>query len=205
MHFKLPLRLSSKQLGRCKRPPSPPLTPPAVSNMPVGKGQPVVIDLDDSSDEEGIYGTPLTGSFEESGSRLAADEDAQNHQPLAFRDADDLAFDDDFTFEEAVEPPDPEQACLEKVLEVFPDIDHEHVRQLYQARPLVPEGSALIENASEELILKILDGGVYPKEKERRSELKRKRATSAGSSEGETAAWEAADRERASGHYSDAA
>lgn len=210
MHFKLPIRLSSKRLGRCKRPPSPPPTPPAVSNMPVGKGQPVVIDLDDSSDEEGIYGTPLTGSFEESGSRLVADEDAQNHQPLAFRDAEDdaedlVAFDDDFTFEEAVEPPDPEQACLEKVLEVFPDIDHEHVRQLYEARPLVPEGSAHIEIAYEELILKILDGGIYPKEKERRNELKRKRATSARSNEVETAAWEAADRERASGHYSDAA
>lgn len=207
MHFKLPLRLSSKRFSRAKRPPSPPLTPPAMSNMPVGKGQAVVIDLDDSSDEEEAYGTPLTGSsYRESEARLAADEDAEDHQSLAFRDSEPLmAFDDDFTFEGASEPPDPEQACLEKVLEVFPDIDHEHVRQMYQARPLVAQGGALNGSPSEELILKILDGGVYPKEKERRNELKRKRAASAGSSEGETAAWEAADREKASGHYSEEA
>jgi len=175
--------------------------------MPVGKSEAVVIELDDSSDEGEVYGTPLTGSsYRESELRLAADEDAQDHQPLAFRDPEDLmAFDDDFRFEEAAEPPDPEQACLEKVLEVFPDIDHEHVRQLYQARPLAAEGVALNGTPSEELILKILDGGIYPKEKERRNELKRKRAVSAGSSEGEMAAWEAADREKASGHYSEEA
>ena len=206
MHFKLPLRLSSKRLSRCKRPPSPPPTPPATFNMSVGKGQAVVIDLDDSSDEEELYGTPRTGSYTKSGLRLIADDDAQDRETPAFRDAEDLvAFDDDFTFEEDADPPDPEQVCLEKVLEVFPDIDHEHVRQLYQTRPVVAGGGAPMGNPSEELILKILDGGVYPKEKERRNELKRKRAASATSSEGETAAWEAADRERASGHYSEEA
>lgn len=206
MHFKLPLRLSSKRLSRCKRPPSPPPTPPATSDMSAGKGKAVVIDLDDSSDEGEAYGTPLTGSYRESEPPLAAEDGPQDYHFEAFRDAGDLRlFADDLTFEEAAEPPDPEQACLEKVLEVFPDIDHEHVRQLYDARPLAAEGGVAYGTLSEELILKILDGGVYPKEKERRNELKRKRAASADSSERETAAWEAADREKASLSYSDEA
>ena len=169
--------------------------------MSAGKGKAVVIEIDDSSDEREFDQTPLTGSYRESEPRLSAEEHVPDHPLPTLRDAGDLRlFADDFAFEEAAEPAHPEQACLERVLEVFPDIDHEHVRQLYQARPLAREGGAPNGTPSEELILKILDGGVYPKEKERRSELKRKRAASAGSNEEETAAWEAADRERASGY-----
>ncbi len=207
MHFTLPLRLSSKRLSRYKRPPSPPPTPPPVSDMSGRKADPVVIELDDTSDEDEEYGTPLSSSDLDLEVRLGAAEGAENDQrPFLCPDARSFEpFPNGLGIQHAAQPADPEQLCIDRVLEVFPDIDREHVRQLYRDRPLVMEGGLANSNPSEDLIVKVLDGGIYPKEADRRKELKRKRATSAASSDGETAVWEAADRERASTHYSEEA
>ena len=68
----------------------------------------------------------------------------------------------------------PYDNCLQKVLEVFPDVSHDHVKSLYNSQPpnaLSPDGIPV----SQELISLILDGGKYPTERDRQNELKRKR------------------------------
>ncbi|KAL8785457.1 MAG: hypothetical protein Q9195_008634 [Heterodermia aff. obscurata] len=71
-------------------------------------------------------------------------------------------------------------SCLEKILEVFPDISHEHCREIYDAQMLSPvEGQPIAQT----LITQILDKEKYPKEKDRQKELKRKRLTSSDDEE----------------------
>ncbi|KAI9869607.1 MAG: hypothetical protein M1830_005302 [Pleopsidium flavum] len=175
--------------------------------MSTGKGEQVFIELGDSSDEEEGYGTPITSGHARDDSQPAAESDAEADQlPFFLLDERNLEpFADDFAYKEAPEPVDPEEVCLNRVLEVFPDIDHEHVRQLYKARPVIAGEAAPHNDPSEHLIVKVLDAGTYPKEKDRRKELKRKRAASAASSQGETAAWEVAEREKATTQYSEEA
>ena len=63
-------------------------------------------------------------------------------------------------------------ACLREVLEIFPDISHDHVQELYDVQlPHPVDGQTVAQN----LITQILDKGKYPKEKDRLKELKRKR------------------------------
>ena len=70
--------------------------------------------------------------------------------------------------------------CLVKILEVFPDISHEHCREIYDAQMLNPGEGQLI---AQTLITHILDKGKYPKEKDRQKELKRKRLTNSDDEE----------------------
>ena len=63
-------------------------------------------------------------------------------------------------------------ACLQEVLEIFPDISRDHVQHLYDAQLLQPRNGQAI---AQHLITQILDAGKYPKEKDRLKELKRKR------------------------------
>ncbi|KAL6719317.1 hypothetical protein ACLMJK_003556 [Lecanora helva] len=99
-------------------------------------------------------------------------------------------------------PHDPYQACLNKVLEVFPDVSHDHTRRLYDENV----GSFNLHTRRAEelgpvLIEKILDGGVYPKERDRLRELKRKRSDREVDEE-EAAKWRHMDlREAAPIHY----
>ena len=69
--------------------------------------------------------------------------------------------------------------CLNEITEVFPDISHDHVKQLYEKHsdPLLQD-FANSRALSQSLIEQILDAGKYPKEKDRLREireLKRKR------------------------------
>ncbi|KAI9782754.1 MAG: hypothetical protein M1835_003946 [Candelina submexicana] len=83
------------------------------------------------------------------------------------------------------------RACLDRILEVFPDICHDHIGQLYENRPAeIDVGN----DPSSALILKILDSGTYPKEKDRKIDLKRKREEEATDDEKEAATWEGRDR-----------
>lgn len=71
----------------------------------------------------------------------------------------------------------PYDQCLQKVLEVFPDVSHDFVKNLYDRHPPntpSPDGIPV----SEEIISQILDSVNYPKERDRLIELKRKRADS---------------------------
>lgn len=69
--------------------------------------------------------------------------------------------------------------CLKEVVEVFPDISHDHVKKLYDEHsvPMLHD-FANRRNLSLSVIEQILDAGKYPKEKDRLreiKELKRKR------------------------------
>ena len=68
------------------------------------------------------------------------------------------------------------QHCLKAVVAVFPDISHDHVQQLWDKSAwgaLI--GSDVLHHT---LIEKILDGGPYPKEKDRLRELKKRKRAS---------------------------
>lgn len=96
------------------------------------------------------------------------------------------------------------QTCLNAVVEVFPDICHAHVQQLYDARLQNPDilQPPLLAPATEvmaqDIVTGILDGGgKYPKEKDRIKELKRKRSMKPNSDEEEAARWREAARDEA--------
>ena len=84
----------------------------------------------------------------------------------------------------------PYEICLAEILEVFPDISREHVQSLYNS--LNHQNGPYAQTAAQVLIEKILDGGKYPKEKDRIKELKRKRGDR-NSDEEEAARWKYAD------------
>ncbi|MCJ1394416.1 hypothetical protein MMC18_007294 [Xylographa bjoerkii] len=76
---------------------------------------------------------------------------------------------------------DPEvlyQLCLDKVLEVFPDVCRDHVRTLYDthAAAFPAERSQFVnEELSQAVVMQILDAEKYPTEKDKKKKLKRKR------------------------------
>ena len=73
-------------------------------------------------------------------------------------------------------PVDRYESCLRDILEVFPDISHDHVQQLHNKQIEVVQPYEQHEDMmARTLIDKILDAGAYPKEKDRIRELKRKR------------------------------
>lgn len=93
---------------------------------------------------------------------------------------------------ELIEASSFDKVCHE-VVEVFPDISLDHVRQLYDARDLQDNnlgGAGL----AQEIILNILDGKTYPKEKDSIREKKRKRSQDLDSDEEEAARWRTVDR-----------
>ncbi|KAL8968215.1 MAG: hypothetical protein Q9183_002567 [Haloplaca sp. 2 TL-2023] len=75
--------------------------------------------------------------------------------------------------------------CLEQVLEVFPDVSHDHVQTLYDELFAGETQVAVGAPIPELLIAQILDGGKYPKERDRQRELKRKRSTTKQDSDDE--------------------
>ncbi len=139
--------------------------------MPSGLPYPDVIEISDSSDESTDSGSedvevvqlqprlifsprpyseePIVDNRDENSSRSSLRNEPSEDNPVQRR-----------------------QKCLNRVLEVFPDISHEHIGQLYDNRPAAVEGG---DDPSGALIFKILDSGTYPKEKDRRILLKRKR------------------------------
>ena len=67
------------------------------------------------------------------------------------------------------------ERCLTEILELFPDISHDHAKKLYDAEVEAPRQGGSPLTIARDLIEKILDKGKYPKEKDRLNELKRKR------------------------------
>ncbi|KAL1626786.1 hypothetical protein SLS56_006688 [Neofusicoccum ribis] len=79
---------------------------------------------------------------------------------------------------EVIEPDAPrpmtEDQCLAKVLEIYPDISHDHVRTMF--RDGLEVGMQADSTWCDQLIVRILDEGRYPTEREaQRAALKRKR------------------------------
>lgn len=85
-----------------------------------------------------------------------------------------------------------DNVCHE-VVEVFPDISLDHVRQLYDAHGL-QDNNLDRAGLAQEIILTILDGKTYPKEKDSIREKKRKRSQDLDIDEEEAARWRAVDR-----------
>lgn len=86
-------------------------------------------------------------------------------------------------------------ACLAEILEVFPDICHDHVRQIYDAQlQKTADDDLQRANITQQLILQILDVKKYPKDKDRANELKRKRSDTVNSDDEEAARWKDVDR-----------
>lgn len=86
------------------------------------------------------------------------------------------------------------EVCLAELLDVFPNISHDHVRQLYDVELEKIENDSQRADITQNLILGILDGKTYPKEKDRINELKRKRSNALDSDEEEAARWKDLDR-----------
>ena len=80
--------------------------------------------------------------------------------------------------------PDDYERCLKDVLDVFPDISHEHVHAVYN-KHMETRNPFEAEPLSQALIEKILDSGHYPKEKERR----KRKFSDRDSEEEEAARW----------------
>lgn len=89
-----------------------------------------------------------------------------------------------------------------EILEIFPDISHDHVRQLYEVAFQKTEDDSQRANISQILILGILDEKTYPKEKDKVNELKRKRSKVLDSDEEEAARWQDLNRGQDASVYS---
>lgn len=74
-----------------------------------------------------------------------------------------------------------EDDCLQRILEIFPDIAHDHVLESYRAKFTygieTPELSTVTAWRTD-FVNTLIESGKYPKERERRQELKRKREDS---------------------------
>ena len=82
------------------------------------------------------------------------------------------------TFDEENDPPQGFDSCLRKILELFPDISHLYVQELYDAQMLVSVQGQTLQTTIENLTNLLLEKGKYPKERDRLKELKRKRPDS---------------------------
>ena len=93
------------------------------------------------------------------------------------------------------------EQCLQEILQVFPDISHKHVRNLYES----PHVAGVVTPGfpgPESLIPLILDGGQYPKERDRLNELKRKRLSELNSDDERALTWKNAERIAGESFYS---
>ncbi|KAL8997222.1 MAG: hypothetical protein Q9188_006376, partial [Gyalolechia gomerana] len=93
------------------------------------------------------------------------------------------------------------EQCLRDVLDVFPDISHEHVKKLYDGRDQIEIVAPGISNA-ETLISLILDEGEYPRERDRLNELKRKRLSELDDDDERAAEWKNAEHTAGESFYS---
>ncbi|KAL8906506.1 MAG: hypothetical protein Q9207_001992 [Kuettlingeria erythrocarpa] len=91
------------------------------------------------------------------------------------------------------------ESCLAEVLEVFPDVSHEHVKELFDAHPNVRTAGLSL---AADIVSKILDGTTYPKEPDRLKERKRKRRSEAESDDERAAEWKNVERMNGNSFYS---
>ena len=122
------------------------------------------------------------------------------------------AFEDPFNRDDLLEstlprvpsPTTSHRACVDRVLEVFPDISRDHLQQLYDARITTPT-TTRDDDVFGDLVRQIADAEKYPKEKDRLRELKRKISEVLNSDQEDAATWAAQGRGTATWDYSQAA
>ena len=96
------------------------------------------------------------------------------------------------------------EQCLATLLEAFPGISSEYVRELYNARmqgSQVPPHIHQVRHAFQDMTHQILDAKSYPKEKDRTSELKRKRPQALDSEEEDKIRWKTGRKGQKSDFY----
>lgn len=128
-------------------------------------------------------------------------DDEEEHDDDEDEDDDD----DDDVFEEAAEfqvrldehllpvppvVPFTEEDCLRTILEMFPDIARDHVRNLFRDHLAVNVDGA---TWCGQMVGRILEAAEYPKENDQKEQRKRKRSDS--SSDEEIRKWERTERE----------
>jgi len=152
----------------------------------------VIYDSDDEVKEGGSATMPAVYDRPDHGTSVADEFSADIDDWTALYNLDDDPFDLDQDLQAELAaiaqetPVTPvlwtEEDCLHRILEIFPDIAHDHVRQLYQDKS---QGGASGVELYDDLVRLILDSESYPKERERRQELKRKRQDSQDASDTE--------------------
>ncbi|TKA71273.1 hypothetical protein B0A49_03860 [Cryomyces minteri] len=102
--------------------------------------------------------------------------------------------DEEVLFPLAEVAPFTEVTCLEKVLEVLPDICHEHVLGIYRTLN-GGNGPSNIDHSGR-VFEQIFQASSYPKDRDRRQQLKRKRSTSDDDEDEARKEWDVPDREK---------
>lgn len=130
---------------------------------------------DDESDDDLMEIAPPqhTGTFADVPTPAAnTDFDAEWEAVMAVVEGEETAH------EPIAEPhPMTEDECLSRVLEIYPDISHDHVRAMFCGG--LDVGMLPDSTWCDQLIVRILDEGKYPTEREaKRAALKRKREPS---------------------------
>ncbi|KAL2354405.1 hypothetical protein BJ546DRAFT_1061416 [Cryomyces antarcticus] len=110
--------------------------------------------------------------------------------------------DEEVLFPLAEIAPFTEATCLEKVLEVLPDICHEHVLGIYRTLN-GGNGPSNIDHSGH-VFEQIFQASSYPKDRDRRQQLKRKRSTSDDYEDEARKEWDVPDREKDLAYYTTA-
>ena len=138
---------------------------------------PEIIDLDDSSDSDMNFEDFLTPEGEAAiGVGVEGFHFDRNNQGLGPHDRTHVGNPYDY------------DGTLQEILQVFPDISHDHVQELY-SKHIEMRSPYQAETPSQVLIDKILDGDPYPKERDK----KKRKFEDRNSDEEEAARWKYAD------------
>ena len=147
-------------------------------------GRHEVIDLGSSSDEDSFpadhHPRPIHGSPDSMNSFDFSNNSLNGHPPKRDR----LAEHEHSRRPRVISY----EVCLKGITEIFPEICHDHVKQLYDQRRMALEYD---EDITQALIEQIMDSGKYPQERDRLKklkELKRKREDQRSDDE-EAARW----------------
>ncbi|MCJ1384544.1 hypothetical protein MMC17_007661 [Xylographa soralifera] len=153
-----------------------------------------VIEIDSDTDSDTENGANPFAPFFDLETIDQAFPDIPDYAGYESSNAEQTALPHRIATEDAYRPvliTDPEvlyQLYLDKILEVFPDVCHDHLRTLYDtnAAAFPVERSQLVdEELSQAVIVQILDAEKYPTEKEKKKKLKRKRAEGSDGEEDE--------------------
>ena len=106
---------------------------------------------------------------------------------------------------EATDPAALYRICCDQILGVFPDICLDHVKKLFNTRIEAGQEQLILtaNDFSQAIITQILDDGKYPKEKDKKKDLKRKRSTEPDSNDNDIQ-WTSQDRSSENFHYIEA-
>ena len=143
-----------------------------------------MIEIDSDTDSDPGDGADPFSSFFDLEAIDQAFPDIPDYAGYEVSNVEQIALPHHETTEAALQPvviTDPEvlyQLYQDRVLEVFPDICHDYLKELYDTHTagFAAERSQLVnEELSQTVIMEILDAEKYPTENDKKKKLKRKR------------------------------